>query len=284
MLTPDILVKETINSRDLRIAELITGHCKDKIETEELPYYIEAGNDISQLPLNLMLLETCVDVDRISDLLLLIPQSDKTYVNIVIDRMIKRFGQLKPIYPEYWRTFIYYEYVDFFRRFISKPSILNFDRVSQLQVITEGQFIGVPDISCWRLLIYRCNQHTLNRMLGLPMSSNLYYIELAIAELQSVGIEAYYNKLHKQNQQRLAKIKSINHKDLYHTDFYEYHPEDLVMTDGYIFAGPEFSSLLTSESNPYTRQPLTESFLDMIKSKIPQPKETPKELCVKYLA
>ena len=280
MINGSLIVSEVPERFQTKLAKIITGQFEGKLETEQLPYYIEAGNDLSQLAPTLMILETCVDVDRLPDLLRYLPQLDETKLRLVITRMINRFYHMKIQNPSYWRHCMYCEYLDFFRRFITRPDILSFGQIETLQALTDNEFLGIAGVDCWRMLLYRCNQRTITRILGLPLTSSLEIIKIALEILRTIGIEAYYRQLYRHFSVSLPKVRNVT--DLCFVDFWEYHPDDLIVIDNYMFTGPEYNSLLTSMQNPYTRQPIPEAALQEIRLKIPQPTETPKELCIRF--
>lgn len=273
-------------SFETKLAQIIWGSYRGQIETELLPYYIEAGNTltthirISEVKL-MMILESCVDVDRIDDIFTYFSSLQLINKRLIIIRMIMRFEHLKTLWPEYWKKCMYFRYIGFFRRFMREPDILNFIQIQRLQSITGGKFVNIPKIDKYQMLLYRCNQRTITRILGISTDSNLSDIEHAIDKLRSGGVEQYYDELHAYLKTMLPV--SVNTQNLLFNNLYEYHPDDIEVIQGYLFAGPEFCNLLDTRINPYTRQPLSQKDIIKISMKIPQPSETMKELCLKYI-
>jgi len=273
-------------SFETKMARIIWGSYQGKIETELLPYYVEADNTLTthiiipEVKL-MMILESCVDVDRIDDILTYF--LDLTLINkrLVIDRMITRFEHLKTRWPQYWEKCMYFQYIEFFRKFMREPDILNYIQIKRLQTITGGKFVNIPEIDEYQMLLYRCNQRTITRMLGISAGSNLSHIKYAIDKLRSNGVDQYYEELH--NYLKTMLPVAVNTRNLLFNSLYEYHPDDIQLIQGYLFSGPEFCNLLDTEINPYTRQPLSREDIIKINMKIPQPSETMKELCLKYI-
>lgn len=283
LITTDSVFIEFEDSSTVNtIAKVITGCC-DKIETEQLSYYIEAGNDLTDIRPNLMILETCVDVDRIIDLLRYLPIINTSQTKIVLIRMITRFCKMKDDHPLYFQKCIYDDYLDFFRRFIVKPEMLSYSMIQLIQSATDDKFLDMTLENKYQLLSYRCNARTITRILGIDIGSSISDIELAVSSLKELGIDEYYRQLHHKFDEQLKGLDIRNTTDLHFANFYEYHPDDIILSVGYMFTGPEYNNLLSTRINPYTRQPLPDTILKQIRLTIPQPSETMKELCQKYL-
>jgi len=274
------------SSFETKLARIIWGSYRGEIETELIPYYIEADNVLTTRLIIpdvklMMILESCVDVDRINDILVYFSNLNVINKRIIIIRMIARFEHVKIVWRRYWESCMYVTYIEFFRRFICEPDILNFIQIKRLQEITDGNFVNIPAVDEYQMLLYRCNQRTITRILGISINSNLKCIQHAINTLRSKGIEQYYHELHNYLNSMLPT--TINTQNLLFNNLYEYHPEDVQMIHGYMFTGPEFCNLLNTRINPYTRQSLSEDDIIKITLKIPQPPETMKELCLKYI-
>lgn len=268
---------------ETKLAKIIWGSYSGTVETELLPYYVEAGGVLPNMSMGYhtqMVLETCVDVDRIPDVIRNFQLLNDTQKRTVVTRMLHRFERMKSEWHQYWIKCMYSMYMDFFRRLIPMPGILSFEHIQLIQSLTDDRFLP-PGIDRCQLLLYRCNQRTITRILGLPIDSDLETINTSIAELRRLGVGKYHKTVSKQFRERLGP--SINQQTLLFTDFCEYHSEDVLVIQGYTFVGPEFNDLLFRMNNPYTRQPLSETDLTRIRLKIPQPRETMKELCLMYL-